>query len=212
MKKYILTIAFIAISLNIFAQVPYFGTTAGKQELYTYIQYKAHPGNNNQGAYMSYAFGLNDRLDFVGNFNASTGFSSAAYGLKANLVKQSWMKLGVQSWADFDIRDNFKCTDLNTGLFINGMITKKFGYCSNTWWTWSKGGDHDWDQWSYLSYDIVPTFTVMAGATTHFSDDFKTQPVLGIYFPFYKTTCYIWSTNWINGEKPRAVIGFDYKF
>lgn len=205
--KRLLFILFSFISINLFAQVPYFGSASGKDRLYTYWQYKFTPGYNNQFFYVSGNYGVTNNLDVAINYHG--GMSTMAFGGKYSFLDKKHIKLAIQPMVDFDMSDNCRYVDTNIGLYLNGNITGKLGYISNTWYTNTRG-ENDWDQWTYLTYDWIVTPAI--GATTHFSDKCKTDLVIGCWFTTKKVTWYIWGTNLTqNRDKTKLIIGFDYK-
>lgn len=214
MKKFIIFILLALVSLTMVAQVPYYAGTMGKGKTYTYFSTKFHPGHNNQQMYIVVDHGLNDHFDIVTDATIGTGWSYQGFGARFNAVNSKYFSLGGQVMADFDLNDNYKFGYACGSLYMNGAIARKLHWVSNTWYTIYEGNTKNQvDQWTYLGYTIGK-FTPMIGAITSITNDFKTDPAVGMYWNAYKNGyIYLWGSGLAKKNyDPRIVIGFDYKF
>lgn len=201
----------LCIATLSFAQIPYFGTTTGKGSLYTYLQLKAFPGNNNQSSYTSVNYGLGNNFDIAGNYNSADNTNS--WGLKYSFFNKDWMHVGLQSMVGFDLKKNYHFNNATTGLYLNGYVAPNISYILNTWYTQYEKSSW-WEQWYYLGYDIGKV-TILAGGVTELSNECKSDLALGMWTPINKhgSNIYLWLGNLLQDHSDlKVTIGFDYKF
>lgn len=201
------------ITLTATAQIPYFGSTQGKKNTYTYFSTKLHPGHNDQQLYITAQFGILDKIDIVTDATVGTGWAYQGFGGRWNAFKSKYISIGGQEMVNFDLNNNYRFGYLCNSLYLDGSITENLGWCSNTWYTIYDGSPNQVDQWTYAYY-ALKGFTPMIGAITDCTHKFKTDLAVGIYTPITdQSLLYIWGSNLTshNGN-PRIVVGIDYKF
>ena len=119
MKRYILSLIISLVSMITVAQVPYFGTTAGKDMIYNYSQFKVFPGENRTSFYTSFQYGIFKNLDIAMNFNSGT--NTSAWGVKYNFIKSNHVNVGLQPMLTFDHANSYRFNDVNVGLFMKSL-------------------------------------------------------------------------------------------
>lgn len=215
--KSILFVALGVISGLIFpfmadGQIPYFGGTVGNKKFYTYISTKFHPGKNNQIVYGNMEYGLLKNLDILAEFYLATDYGTQGFGLKCNAFESKHVSLGIQSMADFDIKDGYKFAFLSNGLYLSGNICGNLGYVSNSWYTEYRGKSRAFSQWTYLYY-LVGKLTPMAGFLNSWSDPKQNCLAIGFIYTLKNSNIYLWAGNLADSSLDTGiVVGFDVKF
>lgn len=208
-----LVVLLLMISTVVTAQIPYFGGSQGKGKTYTYLSYKKVLDSNNQQTYIAVQHGLLNKLDLAVDYASGTGYSYAGFGFRGNLVSTKHFTLGGQSMASLDLNNKFKFSYLSNGLYIDGNIVDNLGYCSNTWFTVTKGAKPDWTQWSYLYYSLNRV-TPMVGLLSNLLSG-KSDLAVGVYGKIANNSyLYIWTANLLHNldNNTKLVVGIDYKF
>lgn len=212
--KYLVIFALYMLGWNaIHAQIPYYGSSQGKGNTYTYFSTKVHPGHNDQQMYITVQHGLTNHLDIVTDATIGTGWAYQGFGLRFNGISSKYFNLGGQAMIDFDMNDNYKANYECLSLYLNGNIYNGLHWVSNTWYTIYNESKNQVDEWLYLGW-TVGKFTPMAGAIINCTDDFKSDLAVGCYWNAYKNGyIYLWGSGLTdNVYNPRIVVGFDYKF
>lgn len=212
--KYILIYALYMLGWStVHAQIPYFGSTQGKGNTYTYFSTKFHPGHNNQQMYITAQYGVIDNIDIVTDATIGTGWAYQGFGGRWNALRSKYISIGGQEMVNFDLNNKYKFGYLCNSLYLDGSIIDNFGWCSNTWYTIYRDAPNQVDQWTYVYYSLK-RFTPMVGAITDCTNHFSTDLAVGVYtYITDQSIIYVWGSNLTthNGD-PRIVIGIDYKF
>ena len=123
MKKLILSLIAMIISIIATAQVPYFAGTVGDGKMYGYTSLKFRPGKNAQETYTTFQYG-------IGNFTAagldlytSNGSNYIGGLFRAGKKLSQWFGIGGQITPSFDLSHSLKFSYLTTALYMNGAIT-----------------------------------------------------------------------------------------
>lgn len=212
MKKYILIIVAVLVSLVSVAQIPYYSGSQGKGKTYTYFSTKFHPGENNQQMYITAQYGVLSKIDLVTDATIGTNFAYQGFGTRFNILSNKYFGLGGQIMVDFDINNSYKFNYNCNSLYMNGSIVGGLHWVSNTWWTVYKGADNVVEHWGYLGY-TVGKFTPMVGIDNYITNSIGSDLLAGFYISHKKMNFYLWGSNLTkNFGDRRVVVGFDYKF
>lgn len=217
MKKGILSVIFCVIAFNAFAQVPYFGSTVGKEKVFGYTSVKLRPGQNALENYTTLQFGVTDGFsvgtDLYANKETVDNGLYARVGWKWN----QWISTGTQVCYQSNLCDNYKFSNVNTGFFLNGDILKS-GYLfwtSNTWLTFNQDGNHAYKQWSYFGSNIKfnenHSLVPMVGLIYSWKFDQPADLAVGAYYVYKKYSFYIWGNGFFT-DYPRLTLAVDFTF
>ena len=123
MKKVFSVFVLSFVTMTISAQVPYFGATVGEGKVFGYSSLKFRPKQNAQETYTTLQFGITDYFSVGTDVYANNG--TVDHGLYARIGKtwNKWFSAGVQATYQSNLRDNYKFSNVNTGIFFNGNIT-----------------------------------------------------------------------------------------
>lgn len=210
MKKFIALFVGLFFCMNAFAQVPFFGTSPEKNNIYSYSQLEFVPGSNAQSIFIFSHYGITDRFSAGVEFVSGIESLLQGFNLKYQFVKQDYMNLSIQASTRMNLFDRYRFDHQNISLFINGNITKNLGYISNTYFNVFR--DESWtaNQYWYLTYSIK-WFTPFLGMTNNWIGDFDPDLTIGLAFNVKKVNFYAWGGDLCSG-KPKFTVGFDYKF
>ena len=203
--------------MTLFAQVPYFGATVGEGKVFGYSSLKFRPGINAQETYTTLQFGITDYFS-VGTDVYANG-STIDHGLYARIGKSwnKWLSAGIQATYQSNLRVNYKFSNVNTSVFINGDITKNglLFWTSNTWLTFNQDGNHFYKQWWYLGsnirFDENNSIVPMAGLIHSWKFNEPCDLAVGFYYVYKKHSIYLWGNNFFK-DNPRATIAIDFTF
>lgn len=211
MKKLLITLALIISSATISAQVPFFGTSPEKTNIYTYTQLEVHPGENQQGMFIFSHIGITDRFSAGFEVIGGTGYMVQGFNLKYQFVAQKYLNLALQTTTRMDLNNSYHFSEQNISLFLNGMITKSLGYITNTYCNISREGKFTSYQYWYLSYNIKRV-TMFLGETNNWTGDvIYADLAVGVGVNLGKVNIYGWGGSFIHGT-PAVTIGIDYQF
>lgn len=216
MKKIILSVLFVLISIAVNAQIPYFAGTAGDGNMYGYTSVKFRPGINAQETYTTFQYGIGEQ--FAVGTDLYTGTNSAYWGILARWGKyiSPYLGIGVQVTPSFNLNDSFKLGYTTAALYLNGQITKdgKLFWCSNTWWGINTGTEDTISNWEYIGYTFsLPkgqSISPMIGCIHDWKFNTEADLAVGAYYSFGNYNLYVWGNNFL-GNQPRVVIGMDFK-
>lgn len=196
----------------VLAQIPYFAGTCGDEHVYGYTSVKFKPGQNSQESYTTFQYGIGDNLAI--GVDQYTGVNSNYFGytLRANLMKDKYLNIGLQVTPSFDMNNYHRFSYLTSALYLNGAVTNNLFWVSNTWYTVNKGSDNTISNWWYLGYYINlgkgHSITPMAGIIHSWEFDSDANAALGAYYSHGSFNFYIWADQFIKST-PRFVVGVD---
>ena len=217
MNKYTLLIILTSITFASFAQVPYWGATVGKEKIYGYTSIKFRPGINAVQNYTTIQFGITDWFS-VGT-DLSVDNQTADHGLYVRFGKKwnKWISTGLQSSYMSNLRDNYKFSNVNTGLLFNGYILPS-GYLtwtSNTWITFNRGGNHTCEHWLYLGSNIIfnekNSLYPMLGIVHDWEFKKAADLAIGAWYTHKKYSFYLWGNDFFK-DHPRLTVAIDFTF
>ena len=212
MKKLIITLMTMIVTIGLSAQIPYYHSSQGKGKTYTYFSTKFHPGTDNQQVYITAQHGILDKLDLVTDLSVGSGYSYQGFGLRFNAFDSKYFGIGGQVMSQFNLQDNYKYNYLGSSIYMNGNIWSGLHWVSNTWFTAYRHGRDTWEQWTYLGW-TVRKFTPMIGLDTYLRGCKGSDLMAGCYYTVGKMNLYAWCSNITkNYGDVRVVVGFDYKF
>lgn len=216
MKRILIIIASVIVTVAVKAQVPYFAGTAGDKNLYGYTSVKFRPGINSQETYTTFQYGITDYAAVgtdIYSYNNSVYWGFLARGgYKVN----KWYGIGLQATPSFDLSDSFKFSYLTLGLYQNGAITPdgNLFWVSNTWAGINSDGSNTWNQWWYLGYYIdfkeKGGITPMVGCLHDWEFKNDADLAVGFYYTYKKWNFYLWGNDFFK-DNPRIVLGVDFK-
>ena len=217
MKKVLLFFLLSIFSITSFAQVPYWGATVGEGKIYGYTSVKFRPGVNAMQNYTTLQFGITDWFSLGTDLSVGKDYSD--HGLYARIGKKwnKWISAGTQVSYMSDMRDNYKFSNVNAGLLFNGFILPS-GYLtwtSNTWMTFNRGGNHNYEHWLYLGSNIVFNDKHSLFPMIGIVHDWKfQQPVdlaVGAWYTYKNYSFYLWGNDFFK-ENPRVTVAVDFTF
>lgn len=217
MKKIIISLFFVFFSICSFAQVPYWGATVGKEKVYGYTSVKCRPGINALQNYTTLQFGITDWFSVGTDLYADK--ETVDHGLYVRLGKKwnKWISTGIQTSYMSNLRDNYKFSNVNTGLIFNGFILPS-GYLtwtSNTWMTFNRDGNHTYEHWLYLGSNIVfndkHSLYPMIGIVHDWKFKKPVDLAIGAWYTYKEYSFYLWGNDFFK-ENPRLTIAIDFTF
>lgn len=217
MKKLLLLFSFSIISLAAFAQVPYWGATVGEGKVFGYTSIKFRPGINALQNYTTLQFGITDWFSVGTDLSADK--NTVDHGLYVRFGKKwnKWISTGIQSSYMSNLRDNYKFSNVNTGLLFNGYILPS-GYLtwtSNTWITFNRGGNNNYEHWLYLGSNIVfnenNSLYPMIGIVHDWRFNEPVDMAVGAWFTHKKYSVYLWGNDFFKAH-PRVTVAIDFTY
>ena len=217
MKKIIISLFFVLFSICGFSQVPYWGATVGKEKVYGYTSVKCRPGINALQNYTTLQFGITDWFSVGTDLYADK--ETVDHGLYVRLGKKwnKWISTGIQTSYMSNLRDNYKFSNVNTGLIFNGFILPS-GYLtwtSNTWMTFNSDGNHTYEHWLYLGSNIVfndkHSLYPMIGIVHDWKFQKPVDLAIGAWYTYKEYSFYLWGNDFFK-ENPRLTIAIDFTF
>lgn len=217
MKKIVLCILLTITTVTVFAQVPYFSGTVGKDKLYGYTSLKVRPGINSQETYTTFQYGASTHTAVGLDLYTGVGCNYLGVLFRAGYKFNQWFGLGGQLTPSFDLSNNMKFSYLTAALYMNGSITKdgKLFWCSNTWWGVNNGAENTITNWEYLGYSFSfkngHSITPMVGAIHSWKFDQDVDIAAGFYYTIKNWDIYLWGNDFLK-ENPRVIVGVDFAF
>jgi len=214
MKKMILSLLLITVSVALRAQVPFFASTIGDGKFYGYTSLKFRPGINAQETYTTLQYGVGDYIAAGLDMYTSKGSTYVGYLLRAGTSISRWFKIGGQITPTFNLRDSMKFSYFTTALFMNGAISAdgNLFWCSNTWYKIKDGKADTIDNWEYLGYTFTLSnghhITPMAGTIHSWRFDRDLDIAAGVYYSVKRFNFYLWGNDFLQ-DHPRVVLGID---
>lgn len=217
MKKIFSLLVLMSLTITLSAQVPYFGATVGKCKVFGYTSLKIRPGQNAMEDYTTLQFGITDYFSVGTDIYASNGVVD--HGLYARVGKTwcKWFSAGVQVTYQSNLRDNYKFSNVNTGVFMNGNILENGNlfWTSNTWLTFNHDGNHSYKQWWYLGsnirFDENNSLVPMVGLIHSWRFEQPADLAVGAYYVYKKYSFYLWGNDFFT-EYPRLTVAVDFTF
>lgn len=217
MKKILLSMIMLALSVAASAQVPYYGATVGKHHLFGYHSLKVRPGINNQRTYTTLQYGINDWFSIGTDLTTGPGEKFIGYYGRVGKKFSDWFSAGVQMTPSFDLDNSHKFGYFTTGLFLNGNITSdgKLFWTSNTWHTANKGADNTLEQWWYLggNFKLSKNSSIWPHIGLVHSWMFDADPDLavGFFYVYKQYSLYLWGNDFFK-DHPRMTLAIDFTF
>ena len=201
MKKKFLSLVLVFVSVAVFAQVPYFSGTVGKNKLYGYTSLKVRPGINAQETYTTFQYGTSTYTAAGLDLYTGVGCNYLGVLFRTGYKFNQWFGIGGQITPSFDLSNSMKFSYLTTALYMNGAITKdgKLFWCSNTWW----GVNRD--------APFTLTNSPMVGAIHSWKFDQDVDIAAGFYYTIKNWDFYLWGNDFLK-DHPRVVAGIDFTF
>lgn len=215
MRRVIIILTALSLSMSAIAQIPYFAGTVGDGKLYGYSSLKVRPGINKQETYTTFQYGLGDH--FATGIDLYTGPDCAYWGglLRYGLGISKWYQIGAEVTPSFDLNNSFRFAYLTSAIYMNGAITRdgRLFWCSNTWWIVNKDVDNTFSNYEYLGYTVPlkhgRSVTPMLGAIHSWKFDKDIDLAAGFYYTFGNWNLYLWGNDFLTAH-PRFVIGLDF--
>lgn len=217
MKKILLTILLSFMTVCLSAQVPYFGATVGEGKVFGYSSLKARPGQNAMEAYTTLQFGITDYFSLGTDIYANNGIVDHGIYARIGWTWSKWFSAGVQAAYVSNLRDNYKFSNVNTGIFFNGNITDNglLFWTSNTWLAFNQNGHHTYKQWWYLGsnikFDESNSLVPMIGLIHSWKFDQPVDLAVGVYYVYKKYSFYLWGNDFFT-DHPRLTVAVDFTF
>lgn len=210
MKRLIPFLIICAFATTAKAQVPFFGTSPGKNNIYNYTQLEFSPGHDAQSIFIFTHYGITDRFSAGVEFSSGPGILRQGFNLKLQFVKQDYLNASVQVSTCFNLFDSYRFDHQNISLFTNGHIVSGLGYITNTYCNVNREGDWSANQYWYLTYALGKV-TPFVGMTHSWTQPFEPDLTLGLGFSLGNVGLYAWSGSLFSGA-PVFTVGFDYQF
>lgn len=175
---------FIGISIN--AQIPYFGSTQGKDKKYVYSSYRFQE----KTMYNTFQYGVTDRFDVGMDMYVNHSTNYPGITVRYYVVKTNHFDLGVMNFTNFE---DYKFSFNVVGLMMNGNY-KGFSIISNTWYTTPK----TLDQWTYIGYKI--------GNFNPYIGHANEKLAYGFWYKVGMSNLYVWN------NKDNFTVGIDFYF
>lgn len=210
MRKTFLAIITVFICFSASAQVPFFGSSTPKNEIFSYTQLEFSPKTESQGIFIFTQYGVTDRFNVGVEFVGGTGWLTQGFNLKYQFVAQDYLNLALQTSTSMSLNHNYRFDNQNISLFYTGSITEKLGYVGNTYFWVDRESNWTSNQYWFLTYNIKRV-TPFIGMTHHWVEDFNPDLTIGLAFNLNAVNLYTWSGYLFSGA-PVFTIGFDYQF
>lgn len=210
MKSFFAVFFFLLIGSALSAQVPFFGTSPGKNNIYTYTQLEFTPGQNSQGMFIFSHYGITERFSAGFEVIGGTGYMQQGFNLKYQFVANKYLNLALQTSTRMDLNNSYHFHHQNISLFLNGLITDRLGYVTNTYLNVYRDGSLYSYQYWYLTYNIE-RFLIFLGETNNWTGKINPDLTIGLGVNLGKVNLYAWGGYFFSGA-PAATIGIDYNF
>jgi hypothetical protein len=215
MRKIVFICLWLSVSIQTYAQIPYYAATVGDGKLYGYTSLKVRPGINRQETYTTFQYGLGD--SFATGVDLYTGPGSAYWGALVRYGAKicQWFNVGAEVIPSFNLNDSFKFSYLTSALYLNGAISAdgRLFWCTNSWWIVNDGAENTISNYEYLGYTIPMkkdrSITPMIGAVHSWRFDQDLEPAAGLYYTFKNWNLYLWGHDFLHSH-PRFVLGIDF--
>lgn len=215
MKKFIVLLVGLQLSLQAVAQIPYFAGTVGDGLLYGYSSVKSRPGINHQETYTTFQYGMGDH--FATGIDLYTGPRCAYWGalVRYGVSTNKWFNVGAEVTPSFNLNDSFRFSYLTSALYLNGALSDngRLFWCTNTWWIVKKNSSCAFSNYEYLGYTIPlkneRSITPMVGAIHSWKFDQDVDLAAGFYYTFKHWNLYVWGNDFLK-DHPRFIVGIDF--
>lgn len=214
-RNFVFLLSFMAISLS--AQVPYFGATVGKGKVFGYNSLKFRPKQNAMETYTTLQFGLTDYFSVGTDVYANNGIVDHGLYVRVGKTWSKWFSAGIQATYQSNLRDSYKFSNVNTGVFLNGNILDNghLFWTSNTWLTFNQDRNHTYKQWWYLGgnikFDENISLVPMIGLIHNWEFDQPADLAIGTYYVYKKYSFYLWGNDFFT-KYPRITVAVDFTF
>ena len=217
MKKVFVLAVMSITSATAFAQVPYWGGTVGEGKVYGYTSVKFRPGVNAVQNYTTLQFGITDWFSLGTDLSISKDYSDHGLYVRFGKKWNKWISTGIQTSYMSNLRDNYKFSNVNTGLLFNGFILPS-GYLtwtSNTWMTFNRDGNHTFEHWLYLGSNIVfnedHSLYPMIGIVHDWKFQNPVDLAVGAWYTWKNYSVYLWGNDFFK-DNPRVTVAIDFTF
>lgn len=194
-RKIIISLVFLFISIEAFSQIPNFYRTAGKGKLYTYADVYIDKDSQKASSLTTFQYGITE------HFAAGLKFSENSIGFvtRTGFPINKHIGLGLEITPRFDLHDSMKFLGLKAFLAANGTIVNNLFYCINTWLSTNKN-TLSLNQYAYLGYDLGLsedwTFSPLLGLGTRLDIKSHISPIVGICFAYKSWSFMVWTSDY----------------
>ena len=208
---------FCSVTNILVAQVPYFGSTVGDEKVFAYSSIKFRPGINAQETYTTLQFGITDYFSVGTDIYANCETADHGLYVRVGNTWSKWFNGGLQATYQSNLRDNYKFSNVNLGVFLSGNITDNgiLFWTSNTWLTFKQDGNHSYNQWWYLGsnikFDQNKSLVPMLGLIHSWKFDSPIDFAVGAYYVYNKYSFYLWAND-LFAQFARYTIAVDFTF
>ena len=217
MKKVLFSLLLSIIYIISYAQVPYWGATVGKENIYGYTSVKFRPGINALQNYTTLQFGITDWFSVGTDLYADKEIIDHGLYVRFGKKWNKWISTGTQVSYMSNLRDSYKFSNVNAGLLFNGFILPS-GYLtwtSNTWMTFNRGGNNNYEHWLYLGSNIVfndkHSLYPMIGIVHDWKFQKPVDLAIGAWYTYKNYSFYLWGNDFFK-ENPRLTVAIDFTF
>ena len=217
MKKIVILILLCLGSVTLNAQIPYFGSTVGKEKIFGYTSVKFRPNQNAFETYTTLQFGVTDWFSVGTDVYANKQNVDHGLYTRVGYKWSQWLSAGTQITYQSNMVSNYDFSNINAGFFLNGDILSN-GYLfwsSNTWLTFNSDGNHSYKQWWYLGGNIGlnwnNSIVPMLGVIHSWKFDEPLDIAMGAYYVYKKYSFYIWGNDF-SSNHPRITLAIDFTF
>lgn len=219
MKRTLLIVFVMVMTVAAMAQVPNFGTTAGNQKLYGYSAMKYRAKQKTWETYTTLQYGVTDYMNFGADLYTTGDDSYIGYTFRIGKKISPYFSIGAQFAPSFNMGENHRFAYMTEALYMNGNITED----GRMFWvtdTWLEQANHELSsakQWTYLGYTCPlgksgkNSITPMAGIIHDWKFKSDVDLSLGAYYSHNNINLYAW-TNDILTDHPRFVLAVEFKF
>lgn len=219
MKRALLPVFMMIITVVVKAQVPNFGATAGDQNLYGYSAMKYRANNKTWETYSTLQYGLTDYMNIGADLYTNGSDAYIGYTFRTGKKISHYFSIGAQLTPSFDMGANHRFAYMTEALYMNGNITRdgRLFWVTNTWLEQAHHEMSSAKQWTYLGYTCPigekgkNSITPMAGIINDWKFESDVDLSFGAYFSHKNINLYAW-TNDILTNHPRFVVAVEFKF
>lgn len=199
------------------AQIPNFGGSIGKQNLYGYTSMKYRAGINNWETYSTVQYGVFNYFQIGTDLYTCTNTSYVGYVFRGGYKFNPFFNIGAQITPSFNLSNKHKYGFLTSAFYMNGEITNdgRLFWVTNTWIENNNHGLASANQWSYFGYTFnLPNnkkITPMLGMIHSWKFDKPVDLSLGAYYTYKNINFYVWSNDLFT-KNPRFVLALEFTF
>ncbi len=201
-RKVLISLALCLLVLPSFAQIPSFHRTAGDKTMYSFVIVDWNPEVQAMSSTSSFQWGIGDHFATGLTFSNSLLTQNMALIARAGVKVNRYFGIGGMLTPWFNLNNGMEYSHFSGWLAINGDITDKLSYCSNT--GFSARDKISGYQLSYLGYTIGLnenwSLTPMVGASFSLAFDEPLLPTAGLFLAYKEWGFYVWGRQLANGD------------